>query len=221
MAAPHRGRKPGRWNVFEGKAVVSIAARKDALRDEALSCRRAASARCPDAGRLVVRQVAALALARPPSVVSGFWPVRGEIDPRPLMRHFAEGGAPMALPVVGRPRAPLLFRLWDETDELVPGVFDIPVPAADKPAVTPDLMLVPLLAFDSRGYRLGYGGGFYDRTIAALSQRGPLITIGIAFDGQQVDSVPHDDHDRQLDFIATERRIVDCRRPPTSPISRG
>ena len=221
MAAPHRGRKPGRWNIFEGNAVVNIAARKDALRDDALVRRRTASAGCPDAASLVLTHMAALPLSHPPSVVSGFWPVRGEIDPRPLMRHFANGGAKMALPVVEKPRAPLLFRLWNVTDELIPGVFDIPVPAADKPVVTPDLMLVPLLAFDSRGYRLGYGGGFYDRTIAALSQRGPLITIGIAFDGQQVDSVPHDGHDRQLDFIATERRIVDCRRPPTSPISRG
>lgn len=140
-------------------------------------------------------------------VVSGYYPVRGELDPRPLMDWIAGRGATIGLPVVEGRGRPLVFRRWRPGDALETGIFGVPVPGPDAPLVTPTLLLVPLLAFDGQGYRLGYGGGYYDRTIAAL---GAARTIGLAFEGQKLDAVPRDRHDRRLDWVVTETTVLRC-----------
>ena len=101
---------------------------------------------------------------------------------------------------------PLVFRAWKPGDALVAAAFGTRVPSDDAPVLTPELLLVPMLAFDDRGYRLGYGGGFYDRSLAGLKSP---IAVGCAYDAQRVDDLPVDDHDRRLDWIVTETRILE------------
>ena len=153
--------------------------------------------------QLVENFFAALAPA-PGSAISGFWPIRDEIDPRPLLRALDERGCVCALPAIVAMDQPLEFRRWQPGDALVRGRFGTSEPAADAEIVTPAMLLVPLLAFDRRGNRLGYGAGFYDRSIASLRRAGPAVAIGLAFAGQEVDNVPHDPADVPLDWLITE-----------------
>lgn len=113
-------------------------------------------------------------------------------------------GHPLCLPVVTDKVGALVFRAWAPGEALVEGVFDTRVPPPDRPVVEPTVLLVPLLAFDRAGYRLGYGGGYYDRTLAALAQNQPT-SIGLAFAAQEVDTLPHEAHDRRLDWVITEQ----------------
>ena len=112
------------------------------------------------------------------AAVSGFWPMGSEIDLRPLLEVLSNRGHRIGLPVVVAKEAPLVFREWKPGDILKPGGFNTEVPADDQPEVEPDILLVPLLAFDRQGYRLGYGGGFYDRSLEALRGRGERLAIG-------------------------------------------
>lgn len=144
----------------------------------------------------------------PAAVVAGYWPMRGEIDVRPLLAGLAERGHITALPVVAAPRRPLVFRRWAPGDPLADGAFGTRHPVDVAPEVRPHCLLVPLLAFDRRGYRLGYGGGFYDRTIAALKAAGGVVTVGIAYAGQEVEAVPAEPHDEALDWVVTERAFI-------------
>jgi 5-formyltetrahydrofolate cyclo-ligase len=134
------------------------------------------------------------------AVLAGYMPMRSEISPLGAMA--AHRGA-TCLPVVVGPDMPLRFRAWSAGEALVPGGFGTRVPAAGA-WCRPDILIVPLLAFDSRGYRLGYGGGFYDRTLAALRAEGGCLAIGLAFAGQQIARVPAGPHDAPLDLIVTE-----------------
>ncbi len=145
----------------------------------------------------------------PGAAISGYWPMRNEIDPRPVMTALAARGHPLGLPVVVGKGRPLVFRAWRPGDELVAGSFGTQVPGIDQMEVVPHLLLVPLLAFDRAGYRLGYGGGYYDRTLAALRAVGPAVAVGLAFSAQEVDSVPHDATDARLDWIVTEARAIE------------
>ena len=141
---------------------------------------------------------------KPGSAVSGFLPYKSEIDVRPLMARLAAAGMVTALPVVVERNAPLIFRVWRPGDATEPGTWNIPVPVAAASEVVPDVLLVPMLAFDSGGYRLGYGGGFYDRTLEALRQTGQPVAVGVAYAAQEVHHVPHAVHDQPLDWILTE-----------------
>ena len=145
----------------------------------------------------------------PGAAISGYWPMRSEIDPRPVMTALGTRGHPLGLPVVVGEGRPLVFRAWRPGDELVAGSFGTQVPEIDQKEVVPHLLLVPLLAFDRAGYRLGYGGGFYDRTLAALRAVGPAVAVGLAFSAQEVDSVPHDATDARLDWIVTEAHAIE------------
>lgn len=140
------------------------------------------------------------------AVVAGFWPLPGEIDIRPVLQALHEAGHCMALPETPRRGQPLSFRLWQPGVTLHPGRFGTLVP--DGPVVTPTLLLVPLLAFDRHGRRLGYGGGYYDRTIAALPG---IATIGCAFARQEVPAVPYGPTDLPLGAIATECGLIPLR----------
>ena len=138
------------------------------------------------------------------STISAFWPFRTELDVRPLINHLYGLGYTIALPEIDSKNKPLIFREWNPRQNLIEdnyGVMCLPKTAAIK---TPDWLLVPLLAFDKNGFRLGYGGGFYDRTLAGIRAGGQAVTaIGIAFDGQQVPSVPTGPYDMPLDGVLT------------------
>ncbi|MDX1541665.1 MAG: 5-formyltetrahydrofolate cyclo-ligase, partial [Geminicoccaceae bacterium] len=135
--------------------------------------------------------------------VAGFWPLEGEIDPRPAVAALARRGAGQALPRMQSFREPLAFHLHIPGVPLVEGRFKVMEPPADAPPAEPDLILVPLLAFDRRGHRLGYGAGFYDRTIAEHRRRRPIRAIGFAFACQEADEVPLEPHDQPLDGVVT------------------
>jgi 5-formyltetrahydrofolate cyclo-ligase len=145
----------------------------------------------------------------PAAPVSGYWPMRSEADPRPILTALGARGHPLCLPVVVGKGQPLVFRAWRPGDALVAGGFGTLVPAPDQAPVVPRLLLVPLLAFDRRGYRLGYGGGFYDRTLAALRAAGPVVAVGLALSAQEVDAVPHDATDARLDWVVTEAQTLE------------
>lgn len=135
-------------------------------------------------------------------VVSAYWPINGEPDLRPWMADLHAAGATVALPLVEVKRAPLVFRQWTSTTRMVRGDWNIPVPPEDAAAVTPEIILAPLLGWDPAGYRLGYGGGYFDRTLAALSPR--PVTIGVGFQSAQLDTIHPQPHDIALDIIVTE-----------------
>ena len=138
------------------------------------------------------------------SPIASFCALRDEADPQALALALAQSGNTLALPcVVGRAR-PLVFRRWQPGDALVPGVMGIAEPEPSAPVVSPQALLVPLLAFDAAGYRLGYGGGYYDRTLGSFRARGPVLAIGIAYAGQEVPRLPADAHDERLDMVVTE-----------------
>jgi 5-formyltetrahydrofolate cyclo-ligase len=158
----------------------------------------------PSAGARLVQSVASLAPFPAGTAVAGFHPMPPEIDVLPSLSWFAGRGHRVGLPVVlGRGQA-LIFRFWLPGAPLERGVLGIPFPPADRPEIEPSILLLPLIAFDRRGNRLGYGGGYYDRTLEALRAKGPLIAIGVAFSFQEADDVPVDGFDQPLDAIATE-----------------
>lgn len=190
MAAPH------------GFPLDDLKAAKRAARERALAARDGCD---PAWGARLARHV--LEAAPPPAgaVVAGFLPLAGEIDLRPLLLALIGRGHPVVLPVTPPRGEPLGFRLWRPDDPMVPERFGTRRPTG--PERTPDFLLVPLLAFDRRGRRLGYGGGYYDRTMAGLPRAGRL---GCAFAAQEMDAVPAGPHDARLPAVATERGIIRC-----------
>jgi 5-formyltetrahydrofolate cyclo-ligase len=142
-----------------------------------------------------------LAAASAP-IIGGYWPIGSELDPRPALRRLRGQGARLALPETTPAKTPLRFRLWSEGETLLEGRYGTSHPSGA--AVTPDLLLVPLLAFDHRGHRLGYGGGYYDRTLAAWPH---AYAIGCAYAAQQVDEIPAGPYDAKMHAIATEHGV--------------
>jgi 5-formyltetrahydrofolate cyclo-ligase len=141
-------------------------------------------------------------------VVSAYWSIGAEILTLPLLEALDAAGFAVALPVTGKRGQPLVFRQWKPGDPLVPGKMDIPEPRASAPVLDPDLLFVPLAAFDREGQRIGYGAGFYDVTLKALRARKAIVAVGAGYAAQEVESVPHEDHDEKLDFILTERELI-------------
>ncbi|NQV84180.1 MAG: 5-formyltetrahydrofolate cyclo-ligase [Rhodospirillales bacterium] len=137
-------------------------------------------------------------------IIAGFWPMADEIDVRPLMVRLFEDGFGVALPVVVGTAEPLVFRRWQPGLTLESGGFGTQHPGPIEPERTPRIVLVPLLVFDVRGQRLGWGGGFYDRTLARLRSAGSVVAVGVAYQGQLVDSVPHATNDEPLDWVITD-----------------
>ena len=149
----------------------------------------------------------------PGTITSGFMPMKSEINPIPLMRKLADAGARLALPVVAGKGKPLIMRAWALGEPLTAGVWGIREPKPEAPEVEPDILIVPLLAFDRSGHRVGYGAGYYDMTIDALRRKKPTLAIGIAFAVQEIDAVPITPRDVRLDLVLTEREVIDCREP--------
>jgi 5-formyltetrahydrofolate cyclo-ligase len=191
---------------------MNIATDKAALRREALARRHAAAKDSAHAGES--RRDRFLSAIPLPSgaVVSGFWPMGDEIDIRPLLHALIARGHTVALPAVVRRNQPLVFRAWQPGDALAAGTLGASAPAADKPQLQPQLVIAPLLAFDARGFRVGYGAGYYDMTLAQLRAAGDVLAVGVGYDAQEVDKVPIEDWDQPLDWIVTERRAFQVRR---------
>jgi 5-formyltetrahydrofolate cyclo-ligase len=182
----------------------ALAAAKARLREEAKSVRAGAYARHGSAAaESLAHHGLAFAGIAGSSIVSGFSAIGDEISALPLLSALARAGHRLALPVMQGKRTPLMFRVWRPGDATATAVWGIEEPLASAAAVDPDVLLVPLLAFDARGYRLGYGGGFYDRTLADLRARKHVIAIGLAFDEQRIEAVPHSDADQRLDWVLT------------------
>jgi 5-formyltetrahydrofolate cyclo-ligase len=144
-------------------------------------------------------------------IVSGFMPMKSEINPLPLMKKLAGQGARLALPAVAGRGKPLIMRAWTWGEPLVAGVWGIREPKPQAAEVEPDILLVPLLAFDRAGYRLGYGGGYYDLTIAQLRARKAVVAVGLAYAAQEIPKVPTTPRDARLDLVLTEREAIDLR----------
>jgi 5-formyltetrahydrofolate cyclo-ligase len=142
--------------------------------------------------------------------ISGFFPYKTEIDVRPLLGKLAGEGWTTCLPVVIAANQALVFRRWLPGEPTEPGAWDIPRPLESAPQVEPDLLLVPMMAFDRQGIRLGYGGGFYDRTLQALRRGKKVTAIGVAYSSQIADVVPHGPDDQRMDYIMTEKELFAC-----------
>jgi 5-formyltetrahydrofolate cyclo-ligase len=144
-------------------------------------------------------------------VVSGFSPMKTEINPIPLMRKLADAGVQLALPAIAGRGKPLIIRAWNFGDPFKAGQWGIREPVAEAPEIAPDILIVPLAAFDRFGHRIGYGAGYYDMTINALRAKKPVTAIGIAFATQEIPHVPATERDARLDLVLTEREIFDFR----------
>jgi 5-formyltetrahydrofolate cyclo-ligase len=147
----------------------------------------------------------------PGAIVSGFMPLKSEINPLPLMQKLAEQGARLALPAIAGRGKPLIMRAWQFGVPLDRGQWGIREPKLDAPEVQPDILLVPLLAFDRKGFRIGYGAGYYDMTIHRLRALKSVTAVGIAFAAQEVDKIPTTERDERLDLVLTEREVIDLR----------
>jgi 5-formyltetrahydrofolate cyclo-ligase len=184
---------------------------KKELRAKALELRKAAYAQHgSDASRKIAAHGLDFLAANAGSIVSGFAAIRDEINPAPLMTWLRAEGFRLALPVMQGKSKPLLMRSWTPGDAMGAAAWGIAEPLDDKPAVDPDVVLVPLLAFDVRGYRLGYGGGFYDRTLQRLRKLKPVVAVGLAYDEQKVDAVPAESYDQRLDWVLTPSGPLHC-----------
>ncbi|WP_334176689.1 5-formyltetrahydrofolate cyclo-ligase [Pseudoxanthobacter sp.] len=192
-----------------GEETSRLRVRKAAVRAEALGRRSALPAAAHrQAAAALVAAIDDLAL-RPGVTIAGFHPIRGEIDPRPMMMALADRGFRLALPALVDDET-MVFRRWQPGDALVPGRFGLSEPPDHADIAVPDVILVPLAAFDRHGNRVGYGKGFYDRALARLDQADPPgpRAIGLAFSVQAVEAVPAEAHDRPLDAVLTEAGLL-------------
>jgi len=139
------------------------------------------------------------------TAVSAYWPMRSEADPRPILEELHAREIPLCLPAIVDRR--MIFRRWAPYEPIVPGGFGTLVPQPDQPIVIPTILLVPLAAFDRRGYRIGYGKGHYDAKLAELA---PVVSIGIAYGAQEIEAVPDESQDRRLDWVVTETETIRC-----------
>jgi 5-formyltetrahydrofolate cyclo-ligase len=184
--------------------------RKSRARKTAKAARNAAHAALPDAGRRLVEHFPDEIWPAVNAVVAGYRPIHDEIDPTPLVETFHCEQARLALPCVTGAGEPLIFRSWAPGQTLAPGAFKVDEPEASAPEVRPQLILAPMLGFDHRGRRLGYGAGFYDRTIRRLRDAGPVTVVGLAFSAQRLSETPTDRYDMPVDWVVTESGALRC-----------
>ena len=141
-------------------------------------------------------------------IIAGYWPIDGEIDDLPFLQYCHNQGLQCSLPFITDATSPLTFKAWKPSDILEKGIYGIPAPAPEAADLMPDILLIPLIAFDTDCYRLGRGGGFYDRTLEYLRQNHVVFAIGLAYDCQEVDYIAREAHDHRLDCIVTPTRVV-------------
>jgi 5-formyltetrahydrofolate cyclo-ligase len=199
--------------IFTEGAVddSSLQQSKNDLRQQAFARRDALDAPQRAAAAQALAQHATRFEVGPGCIVAGFSAIRTEIDPSALMEALCARGAALALPVAVGRGEPLVFRAWTKDTVLVRGLYGILEPSSDAEEVEPDIVLVPLAAFDRRGHRLGYGGGYYDRTLQAMRRSKRITAAGLAFSVQEIGELPADAHDEPLDLVLTERDVIDFR----------
>lgn len=191
---------------------ADIVAEKKALRARMKTVRAGISAGEQQAAAVAIaaRGLDGIPGVKPDAVVSGFLSIDGEINPGPLMAGLRRAGHPLCLPVIVGKGQPLIFRAFRPGDALKTVQWGIREPTEDKPELLPDIVLTAGLAFDPSGYRLGFGGGYYDRTLHKIRDIKPVIAIGLAYDLQRIDAVPHLDYDERLDWILTPSGPFRC-----------
>ena len=190
----------------------NLARQKRELRVRCLALRESTAMRSPDAAQTAVRRLLDALAAQPGDTVAAYRAIRWELDPGAALEALHLAQTRLCLPVVAARDAPLAFRSWSPGEALVRGAFGVEIPEAGEKCV-PELMVVPLLAWDRTGARLGYGGGFYDRTLDVLRRAGRLrLAIGFAYAAQEVPQVPRDTADARLDALVTERETLVWRR---------
>lgn len=180
------------------------------MREEAVRRRAAAHAADPTAGDRLAAHFSGVVADLKPGIAAAYWPIRDEIDPIPALVRLIDLGWRGALPVVRERDGPLTFCAWAPGDPLADGTFGLSHPLPNADTVSPDLFLVPGLAFDPAGCRLGYGGGYYDRTLNEFGDRHPAV-VGVCYDDQIVDAVPSGPDDIRVGRIMSESRTIDCR----------
>lgn len=191
---------------------MTIPPNKAALRAKALALRNETESGAAAAfAEHLAEAGLALAKLRQPRVASAYFALPTEPSMLPLLERLAEAGFPTALPVTGKFGTPLLFRLWRPGEPTAKGRMNIEEPLKDAPEVAPDLLFVPLAAFDRTGNRIGYGAGFYDRTLRQLRATKPICAVGVAYAAQEFPAIPAEPHDESLDYVLTERELIDCR----------
>ncbi len=192
-----------------GMNLPSLADEKADLRKRCYERRiRIVGAEAEAAARSIAERVSTLVDVHDRSVVSAYWPLPGELDPRPALLSLVKCGAAGALPRVVGDGKPLDFHAWRPEDRLIEGRFKVMEPAPNTMIVSPNILLVPLLAFDRHCRRLGHGKGYYDRTLQGLKANDPGVrAIGVAFAAQEVERVPTDEFDQTLDMIVTEKKV--------------
>ena len=183
-----------------------VQAFRKAKRAELLERRRSVDLvdRKRHAAALIERLLSAVDL-RAFTVLGYYWPIRGELDLRPVATRHVDAGGVAALPAVVAKDEPVEFWRWEPGTEMQRGFWNIPVPL-ERRSVMPDVLLIPMVGYDAAGYRLGYGGGYYDRTLAALTPR--PFCIGIAYDDSQLETIHPQPHDIPMNLIVTERRVL-------------
>ena len=197
------------WHRRMSNAPVNSS--KADLRTAALSARDGLSSEQRAAAAAAIAARGLPVAIAPGAIVSAYSPIRSEIDPAPLMRVLASQGVRLALPAVLARGKALAFRAWSPNDRLMLGPLGILEPSPAAAEVVPDILLVPLAAFDRLGHRIGYGAGHYDFTLAHLRKAKPITAIGLAFAAQEIDAVPALQHDERLDYVLTETRCFDFR----------
>jgi 5-formyltetrahydrofolate cyclo-ligase len=190
---------------------TSISADKTTLRAAALATRDALSGEHRAAAALAIAARGLPVEIMRGTVVAGYSPIRSEIDPAPLMRNLAAQGVQLALPVIVARDQPLKFRAWSPGDRLLRGPLGILEPPPAAAEIIPDILLVPLAAFDRSGHRIGYGAGHYDRSLAQLRAAKKVTAIGLAFAVQEIPVVSASAHDARLDLVLTENEMFDFR----------
>lgn len=190
------------------QADPPIQSEKAEMRAAAKARRMAAAQEAVDAGAALSEEFCHSVPLRRPAVIAGYLPIADEIDVKPLLRRLRGDGHRLALPRVERSGGPLAFAAWRDGDRLGKGPFGTVQPMEDAVRVTPEVVIVPLLAFDRAGMRLGYGGGYYDRTLSALRARRAILAVGVAFAAQEIETVPHGAHDQRLDWVITESEAI-------------
>jgi 5-formyltetrahydrofolate cyclo-ligase len=185
---------------------------KAGLRQAARARREAAHRAAPAATPIQFAKLFFAAVPVPPgATVAAYMRTEAEADPAPIVDELRRRGHVIAMPSV-EGKGALVFRLFDDETRFVAGSYGIPMPSKSARSLDPDLLIVPLIAFDRSGHRLGYGAGYYDRTLEKLKKIKPILTVGLAYAVQEVDSIPHEAHDQPLDWIVTEKEAIKARR---------